>query len=165
MGMFVRALAYMLSHGSDGMRQASEDAVLNANYVRAGLSDLMSLPFGDKPCMHEALFDDRWLKDTGVTTLDFAKAMIDEGFHPMTVYFPLVVHGAMLIEPTESESQSLLDLFIATLRDLAMAAKRGEAERFTGAPFAPRRRLDETRAARQPVLKWTPPKPLAEAAE
>ena len=103
MGMFVRALAYMLSHGSDGMRQASEDAVLNANYVRAGLADLMSLPFGDQPCMHEALFDDRWLEGTGVTTLDFAKAMIDEGYHPMTMYFPLVVHGAMLIEPTESE--------------------------------------------------------------
>ena len=88
------------------MRQASEDAVLNANYVRAGLSDLMSLPFGDQPCMHEVLFDDRWLQGTGLTTLDFAKAMIDEGYHPMTVYFPLVVHGAMLIEPTESESEA-----------------------------------------------------------
>jgi glycine dehydrogenase subunit 2 len=166
MGMYVRALAYMLSHGADGMRQASEDAVLNANYVRAGLSDLMSLPFGDKPCMHEVLFDDAWLKDTGVTTLDFAKAMIDEGYHPMTMYFPLVVHGAMLIEPTESESKASLDLFIAALRDLAMAAKRGDAERFTGAPYhAPRRRLDETRAARQPILKWVPPAPVAEAAE
>jgi glycine dehydrogenase subunit 2 len=166
MGMYVRALAYMLSHGSDGMRQASEDAVLNANYVRAGLSDLMSLPFGDKPCMHEVLFDDAWLKDTGITTLDVAKAMIDEGYHPMTMYFPLVVHGAMLIEPTESESKASLDLFVATLRDLAMAAKRGDTERFTGAPYhAPRRRLDETRAARSPVLKWTPPAPVQEAAE
>jgi glycine dehydrogenase subunit 2 len=166
MGMYVRALSYMLSHGSDGMKQASEDAVLNANYIRAGLSDLMSLPFGDKPCMHEVLFDDAWLKDTGVTTLDFAKAMIDEGYHPMTMYFPLVVHGAMLIEPTESESKASLDLFVATLRDLAMSAKRGDTERFTGAPYhAPRRRLDETRAARSPVLKWTPPAPVAEAAE
>ncbi len=167
MGMFVRALAYMLSHGGDGMRQASEDAVLNANYVRAGLSDLMSLPFGDKPCMHEVLFDDHWLEGTGVTTLDVAKAMIDEGYHPMTVYFPLVVHGAMLIEPTESESKASLDLFIATLRDLAMAAKRGDTARFKGAPFhAPRRRLDETRAAREPVLRWLPPKPVpAQAAE
>ncbi|HVL72434.1 MAG TPA: aminomethyl-transferring glycine dehydrogenase subunit GcvPB [Beijerinckiaceae bacterium] len=164
MGMYVRALSYMLAHGSDGMRQASEDAVLNANYVRSCLSDLMSLPFGDKPCMHEVLFDDAWLKDTGVTTLDFAKAMIDEGYHPMTMYFPLVVHGAMLIEPTESESKASLDLFVAALRDLAMRAKRGETERFTGAPFhAPRRRLDETRAARQPVLRWTPPQPAAEA--
>lgn len=166
MGMYVRALAYMLSHGSDGMKQASEDAVLNANYIRAGLSDLMSLPFGDKPCMHEVLFDDAWLKGTGVSTLDFAKAMIDEGYHPMTMYFPLVVHGAMLIEPTESESKSALDLFVAALRDLAMSAKAGETERFTGAPYhAPRRRLDETRAARNPVLRWTPPQPVKEAAE
>ncbi len=166
MGMYVRALAYMLSHGSDGMKQASEDAVLNANYIRAGLRDLMSQPFGDKPCMHEALFDDTWLKDSGVSTLDFAKAMIDEGYHPMTMYFPLVVHGAMLVEPTESESKASLDLFIASMRDLAQAAKRGETERFTGAPFhAPRRRLDETRAARQPILKWTPPAPMQEAAE
>ncbi|WOJ88270.1 aminomethyl-transferring glycine dehydrogenase subunit GcvPB [Methylocapsa polymorpha] len=156
MGMFVRALAYMLSHGADGLRQASEDAVLSANYIRASLADLMSQPFGDRLCMHEALFDDAWLKPTGLTTLDFAKALIDEGFHPMTVYFPLVAHGAMLIEPTESESKASLDLFIATLRDLAFAARRGETERFVDAPFyAPRRRLDETRAARNPVLKWT----------
>ena len=144
-----RARLYAQSHGSDGIRQASEDAVLNANYIRASLPIVMSLPFGDQPCMHEALFDDAWLKDTGVTTLDFAKAMIDEGYHPMTVYFPLVVHGAMLIEPTESESKASLDLFIATLRDLAMSARKRETERFAGAPYhAPRRRLDETRAAR-----------------
>jgi len=166
MGMFVRAMAYMLSHGADGLRQASEDAVLNANYVRAQLSDLMSLPFGDRPCMHEVLFDDRWLEGTGITTLDFAKAMIDEGFHPMTVYFPLVVHGAMLIEPTESESKQSLDQLIASLRGLAEAAKAGDAARFTDAPrFAPRRRLDETRAAREPKLRWTPPMPHKEAAE
>ena len=127
MGMFVRALAFILSHGSDGLRQAAEDAVLSANYVRASLVDVMSAPFGDRVCMHEALFDDRWLKDFGLTTLDFAKAMIDEGYHPMTVYFPLVVHGAMLIEPTESESKASLDLFIMTLRDLAFAAKAGDA--------------------------------------
>jgi glycine dehydrogenase subunit 2 len=157
MGMFVRTLAYMLSHGADGMRQASEDAVLAANYVRAGLSDIFSQPFGDQPCMHEVLFDDKFLKDTGVTTLDFAKAMIDEGFHPMTVYFPLVAHGAMLIEPTESESKASLDLFIATLRNLAEAAKRGDAARFKEAPrLAPRRRLDETKAAREPRLRWKP---------
>jgi glycine dehydrogenase subunit 2 len=166
MGMFVRAMSFMLSHGADGMRQASEDAVLNANYVRASLADLMSLPFGNRACMHEALFDDHWLEGTGITTLDFAKAMIDEGYHPMTVYFPLVVHGAMLIEPTESESKASLDLFIAALRDLAMAAKRGDTARFSGAPYhAPRRRLDETRAARSPVLRWSPPAPQSEAAE
>jgi glycine dehydrogenase subunit 2 len=163
MGMFVRALAYILSHGADGLAKASEDAVLAANYLRVGLSDLMSAPFGDKLCMHEALFDDTWLKDTGLTTLDFAKAMIDEGFHPMTIYFPLVVHGAMLIEPTESESRVSLELFLATLRDLAMRALRGETERFLGAPFyAPRTRLDETSAARKPVLRWRPPEPVEE---
>jgi glycine dehydrogenase subunit 2 len=166
MGMFVRALSYMLAHGSDGMRQASEDAVLNANYVRVGLQDLMSLPFGQRACMHEVLFDDRWLDGTDVSTLDFAKAMIDEGYHPMTVYFPLVVHGAMLIEPTESESKASLDLFVAALRDLAMAAKRGDRSRFAGAPYyAPRRRLDETRAARQPVLRWSAPASHSAAAE
>jgi glycine dehydrogenase subunit 2 len=166
MGMFVRALAYMLSHGADGMRQASEDAVLNANYVRVSLADLMSLPFGNRPCMHEVLFDDRWMEGTGVTTLDFAKAMIDEGYHPMTVYFPLVVHGAMLVEPTESESKASLDAFIAALRALADAAKAGDVSRFRDAPrFAPRGRLDETKAAREPRLRWSPPQARQEAAE
>ena len=164
MGMFVRALAYMLSHGADGVRQASEDAVLSANYILASLSDVMSAPFGG-PCMHEALFDDSFLEGTGVTTLDFAKAMIDEGFHPMTMYFPLVVHGAMLIEPTESESKESLDQFIHVLRELAKEAKAGKRERFDGAPhLAPRRRLDETAAARKPVLRWKP-KDLPQAAE
>ncbi|MGJ0397048.1 MAG: aminomethyl-transferring glycine dehydrogenase subunit GcvPB [Methylocystis sp.] len=157
MGMFVRALAYMLAHGADGLAQASKDAVLAANYVRASLRDLMTQPFGDRICMHEVLFDDAWLRGTGVTTLDFAKAMIDEGYHPMTIYFPLVAHGAMLIEPTESESKASLDLFIATLRDLAHSAKAGDMTRFTQAPrLAPRRRVDETLAARKPVLRWTP---------
>src|SRR6516165_2680327 len=135
MGMFVRAFAYMLSHGADGLRQASDDAVLNANYVRASLADLMSLPYGNRPCMHEALFDDAWLKPTGLSTLDFAKAMIDEGYHPMTIYFPLVVHGALLIEPTESQAKEDLDLFIATLRSLAERARSGSAvEEFKAAP-------------------------------
>jgi glycine dehydrogenase subunit 2 len=156
MGMFVRAIAYMLSHGGDGIRQASEDAVLNANYVLARLKPEMSPAF-DGYCMHECLFDDDFLNGTGVDTLDFAKAMIDEGFHPMTMYFPLVVHGAMLIEPTESESKEELDRFCDSLIALAKAAKRGEKERFKAAPiFSPRRRLDETKAARKPVLRWTP---------
>jgi glycine dehydrogenase subunit 2 len=158
MGMFVRAMSYMLAHGADGLRQASEDAVLNANYVRAALADVMSLPFGDRPCMHEVLFDDTWLEGTGVTVIDLAKALIDEGYHPMTVYFPLVVQGAMLIEPTESESKASLDLFVATLRDLALAVRHGDRARFADAPsHAPRRRLDETRAARMPVLRWAAP--------
>jgi len=165
MGMFTRALSYMLSHGRDGVRQASEDAVLSANYILASLKDVMSAPFGDGPCMHEALFDDSFLEGTGVTTLDFAKAMIDEGYHPMTMYFPLVVHGAMLIEPTESESKESLDRFIHVLRSLALEAKAGKTARFDGAPhFAPRRRLDETLAARKPVLRWKPDA-LKEAAE
>ncbi len=166
MGMFVRALAYMLSHGADGIRQASEDAVLNANYILARLKDVMSPAFGG-PCMHEALFDDSFLKDTGVSTLDFAKAMIDEGYHPMTMYFPLVVHGAMLIEPTESESKDSLDAFIASLRHLAQLAKKGDqAPFFHAAPrLTPRRRLDETRAARSPILRWKPQTATAQAAE
>lgn len=158
MGMFVRAYAYMLSHGADGLRQVAEDAVLNANYIKACLSDVMTPAFPEGPCMHEALFDDRWLEGTGVTTLDFAKAMIDEGFHPMTMYFPLVVHGAMLIEPTETESRQELDRFCEALRTLAQAAKSGDVERFKAAPvLAPLRRLDETLAARKPRLTWSYP--------
>ncbi|WES32237.1 aminomethyl-transferring glycine dehydrogenase subunit GcvPB [Varunaivibrio sulfuroxidans] len=154
MGMFIRSLAYMLSHGADGLRRASGDAVLSANYLLASLQDVMSASFPG-PCMHEALFDDHFLKDTGVTTLDFAKAMIDEGFHPMTMYFPLVVHGALLMEPTESESKETLDQYIATLRALCARAKSGDIQTFKDAPrFTPRRRLDETAAARKPVLRW-----------
>jgi glycine dehydrogenase subunit 2 len=166
MGMFVRALTYMLSHGADGIRQASNDAVLNANYVMARLKDVMT-PAYDGPCMHECLFDDRFLKDTGVTTLDFAKAMIDEGYHPMTMYFPLVVHGAMLIEPTESESKDSIDQFVATMQALAARARAKEVEHFRAAPrLTPRRRLDETRAARSPVLRWKKPAaPMPQAAE
>jgi len=165
MGMFVRAMAYMLSHGADGLRQVAEDSVLNANYILASLKDVMSAPF-EGPCMHEALFDDSFLKGTGVTTLDIAKAMIDEGYHPMTMYFPLVVHGAMLIEPTETEPKEALDQFIGALRHLALEAKAGRTERFVGAPYlAPRRRLDETLAARKPKLRWSPAEQTAQAAE
>lgn len=157
MGMFVRALSYMLSHGADGLKQATEDAVLNANYIQASLSDVMSVAFGGV-CMHEALFDDSFLAGTGVETLDFAKAMIDEGYHPMTMYFPLVVQGAMLIEPTESESKAELDRFIAVMRSLAKKAKAGEVDMFKSAPnYAPLRRLDETQAARKPILRWREP--------
>ena len=164
MGMFVRALSYMMSHGADGLRQVAEDAVLNANYIRVGVADLMPAAFPGT-CMHEVLIDDTFLKDTGVTTLDFAKALIDEGYHPMTIYFPLVVHGAMLIEPTETESKEGLDRFIAVLRALAEDARAGRVGRFREAPvFAPRRRLDETQAARRPVLSWRPEAP-AQAAE
>jgi glycine dehydrogenase subunit 2 len=155
MGMYIRALSYMLSHGADGLRQVAEDAVLNANYIKASFIDVMSAPYPDGPCMHEALFDDSWMQDSGVTTLDFAKALIDEGFHPMTMYFPLVVHGAMLIEPTETESKSELDRFIKVVRALAQAVRSGDAQRFKAAPhLAPMQRLDETRAARSPKLTF-----------
>ncbi len=167
MGMFVRALSYMMSLGGDGLRQMSGDAVLNANYVRAMLEDTAT-PSYEGPCMHEVLFDDRFLKDTGVATLDFAKALIDEGYHPMTMYFPLVVHGAMLVEPTETESKASLDRFIAVFKGLAWRAKSGDAEHFRGVPrLTPRRRLDETAAARRPVLCWRPSEdePKGEAAE
>ena len=131
--------------------------MLNANYVKRAACAPDALPFGDRPCMHEALFDDALLEGTGVTTLDFAKAMIDEGFHPMTMYFPLVVHGAMLIEPTESEPKQTLDRFVTTLRQLAEAARAGDIGRFKEAPrLAPGRRLDETEAAREPKLRWKP---------
>ena len=165
MGMFTRALTYILSHGADGLKQVAEDAVLNANYILRSLEDVLDAPFAHSgPCMHEALFSDKGFTND-LTTLDLAKGMIDEGYHPMTMYFPLVVHGAMLVEPTESESKDSLDLFINTLADLAKSAKEGDVERFSGAPYlAPMRRLDETQAARKPVLTWSPPAP-AQAAE
>jgi glycine dehydrogenase subunit 2 len=159
MGMFTRALAYILSHGADGLRQASGDAVLNANYILAGLRDTLTPAFPGT-CMHEALFNDAFLDGTGVSTLDFAKAMIDEGYHPMTMYFPLVVHGALLMEPTETESKDGLDQYIQVVKGLAERAKAGDAAYFEGAPYhTPRRRLDETLAARSPVLKWKPEEP------
>jgi len=154
MGMFTRALTYILSHGADGLRQVAEDAVLNANYVLRSLSDVLDAPYADSgPCMHEALFSDAGLA-AGFSTLDIAKGLIDEGFHPMTVYFPLVVHGAMLVEPTETESKARLDRFIASLRFVAERARAGDAALKAAPYLAPRRRLDETLAARKPVLGW-----------
>jgi len=155
MGMFVRALSYMMSHGADGLARVSEDAVLNANYVLASLKDIYTAPFADGgPCMHEALFSDDFLDGTGLSTLDLAKAMIDEGFHPMTMYFPLVVHGAMLVEPTETESKASLDQLIGAMRHIA-TAMLADPDAWRSAPhLAPRRRLDETLAARKPVLGW-----------
>ena len=164
MGMFTRALTYILSHGANGLRQVAEDAVLNANYVLRSLDDVLDAPFGAAgPCMHEALFSDDGLPD-GFSTLDMAKGLIDEGYHPMTVYFPLVVHGAMLVEPTETESKAALDQFIGALRHVAERARVGDAALKTAPHFAPRSRLDETGAARKPVLVWKDA-PLAEAAE
>nr|WP_241527359.1 aminomethyl-transferring glycine dehydrogenase subunit GcvPB [Sphingomonas turrisvirgatae] len=164
MGMFTRALTYILSHGADGLRQVAEDSVLNANYVLRSLEDVLDAPFAKSgPCMHEAIFSDRGLPE-GFSTLDIAKGLIDEGFHPMTVYFPLVVHGAMLVEPTETESKAALDQFIGAFRSVAERAKAGDAALKSAPHFAPRRRLDETLAARKPVLVWKAPA-QAEAAE
>ena len=163
MGMFSRALTYILSHGADGLLQVAEDAVLNANYVLRSLEDVLDAPFANAgPCMHEALFSDNGLAE-GFSTLDIAKGLIDEGFHPMTVYFPLVVHGAMLVEPTETESKAALDQFIGALRSVALRAKQGDPSLHSAPHFAPRRRLDETQAARKPVLVWT--EPVVEQAE
>jgi len=155
MGMFTRALAYMLSHGADGLKQVAEDAVLNANYILRSMEDILHAPFAESgPCMHEALFGDRDFAN-GLSTLDLAKGLIDEGFHPMTVYFPLVVHGAMLVEPTETESKASMDQFVTAFRSLVERAKKGD-ETLRQAPYyAPRRRLDETMAARKPKLSWT----------
>jgi glycine dehydrogenase subunit 2 len=164
MGMFTRALTYILSHGADGLRQVAEDAVLNANYILRSLDQTLDAPFGASgPCMHEALFSDNGLA-TGFSTIDIAKGLIDEGFHPMTMYFPLVVHGAMLIEPTETESKAAIDQFVAALRSVAERAKAGDVSLKSAPHFAPRSRLDETLAARKPVLVWKD-RPLAEAAE
>ena len=155
MGMFVRALAYLMSHGGDGLAQVAEDAVLNANYVRVGLQDHYSMPY-DGICMHEVLCDDQFLKQTEVKTLDVAKTLIDEGFHPMTIYFPLIASGAMLIEPTETETKDTLDQFIGAMVKIANQATSKNASALHKAPkYAPRKRLDETKAARNPILRWT----------
>ncbi|MCC2979115.1 aminomethyl-transferring glycine dehydrogenase subunit GcvPB [Sphingomonas sp. IC4-52] len=165
MGMFTRALTYILSHGADGLRQVAEDAVLNANYVLRSLEDTLDAPFAfSGPCMHEAIFSDEGFPE-GFSTIDVAKALIDEGFHPMTMYFPLVVHGAMLVEPTETESKAALDQFIGALRSVAQRAKAGDQSLKTAPHFAPRSRLDETLAARKPKLVWKPPVVTSEAAE
>ncbi len=153
-GMHVRALTYILSHGADGLKQVSEDAVLNANYILSQLKDDYHVPY-EGPCMHECLLTDKRQKDAGITTLDIAKTLIEHGMHPMTVYFPLVVSGAMLIEPTETESKEALDRFIAVMKMIAAGVKAGNVDKFHDYPqSAPRRRLDEVKAAREPQLRW-----------
>ncbi|MEM9501983.1 MAG: aminomethyl-transferring glycine dehydrogenase subunit GcvPB [Pseudomonadota bacterium] len=157
MGMFTRALTYMLSHGADGLKQVAEDAVLNANYILRSLQDILYAPFADSgPCMHEALFGDKDFGG-GLSTLDLAKGLIDEGYHPMTVYFPLVVHGAMLVEPTETESKASIDQFITAFRSVTQRALAGDESLKQAPYYAPRRRLDETAAARKPKLAWSEP--------
>jgi len=153
-GMLVRAYAYLRSLGPDGLRRCSEMAVLNANYLLARLRGHFHVPY-DSTVMHECVLSDHALADTGIT-MDLAKRLIDYGYHPPTIYFPLIVHGALMIEPTESESLEGLDRFVETLLAVEREA-RENPDRVRSAPHHTRRsRLDETRAARKPILRWQP---------
>jgi glycine dehydrogenase subunit 2 len=154
-GVLVRALAYILAHGGEGLRNATLDAVLNANYVRKGLEGCYALPY-DAPSMHECVLSDDLQAAAGVRTGDIAKRLIDYGFHPYTVSFPLIVHGALMIEPTETEDKRELDALVDALRSIAEEA-RANPELVRAAPHNTRiRRVDEVRAARKPVLRWKP---------
>jgi glycine dehydrogenase subunit 2 len=154
-GMAVRALAYMLANGPEGLRQTTEDAVLNANYIRTQLRDSYELPY-DQPCMHECVFSDRRQAEKGVRTMDIAKRLIDYGFHPYTTAFPLIVPGALMIEPTESASKGELDAFIDALQTIAEEVEK-DPEFVLKAPYTTRvTRLDEVAAARKPILRWKP---------
>jgi glycine dehydrogenase subunit 2 len=154
-GMFIRALAYILANGPDGLRQTTEDAVLNANYIRKKLEDVYELPY-QTGSMHEVVFSDKRQAAKGVKTGDIAKRLIDYGFHPYTVSFPMIVHGALMIEPTESESLEELDLFIAAMRSIAQEVEE-TPELVKSAPHSTRvSRLDEVQAARKPILRWRP---------
>ena len=153
-GVLVRALAYTLAYGP-GIRQATEDAVLNANYIRKKLEDVYDLPF-NLPSMHEVVFSDARQKKNGVSTMDIAKRLIDYGFHPYTTAFPLIVPGAMMIEPTESESKQECDLFVDAMRSIAEEAASNPEIVKTAPHSTTVGRLDEVGAARKPVLRWKP---------
>lgn len=151
--VIVKALAYILSLGSKGLEEISEVAVLNSNYIRKSLEKEYFLKY-KTPTLHECVFSDMFQKKHGVTNLDIAKRLIDFGLHPPTMSFPLVVHGALMIEPTETESKRDLDLFIDAMKKIAKEAKENP-EVLKSAPHTSYvRRMDETKAARQPVLKW-----------
>jgi glycine dehydrogenase subunit 2 len=153
-GVLLRALAYTLAYGP-GIRQATEDAVMNANYIRKNLEECFDLPY-PSPSMHEVVFSDAKQRINGVTTIDIAKRLVDYGFHPYTTAFPLIVHGALMIEPTESESKEECDLFIEAMRAIAQEAET-KPEIVKTAPHCTRvGRLDEVSAARKPVLRWKP---------
>src|SRR6476469_4196151 len=154
-GMMVRALSYIYTHGAEGLKEATEAAVLNARYLDHRLQDTYDKPFASD-CMHEVIFSQKNQAKTDVHTLDIAKRLIDYGFHPMTVYFPLVVDGAMLIEPTESVGRADLDAFAQAMLDIDAEA-RENPELVIAAPHSTRiGRLDEAAAARKPVLRWKP---------
>ncbi len=153
-GMHIRALTYMLSHGADGLQKVAEDSVLSANYILSKLKDLYHVPF-EGNCMHECLLTDKLQKAKGISTLDIAKALVEYGIHPMTVFFPLVVQGAMLIEPTETETKETIDQFIDTMIFIAKEIESSKGDRFHNYPIStPRRRLDDVRAAKNPILTW-----------
>jgi glycine dehydrogenase subunit 2 len=154
-GMFVRALAYIMANGPDGLRHTTEDAVLNNNYLRKRLEGAFDLPYST-PTMHETVFSDKLQAQNGIKTGDIAKRLIDYGFHPYTVSFPLVVPGALMIEPTESEPLEELDQFVEAMQAIAQEAIESP-ELVKEAPhFTRLSRLDETAAARKPVLRWKP---------
>jgi glycine dehydrogenase subunit 2 len=155
-GVLVRAYAYIRAHGASGLREVSDDAVLAANYLKSRLVGTYDLPY-DRPCKHEFVASAATLKArTGVRTLDIAKRLIDYGYHPPTIYFPLIVDEGMLIEPTETESVETIDAFADAL--IAIAAEAvSDPEMVKAAPHtAPVKRLDEATAARQPNLRWRP---------
>jgi glycine dehydrogenase subunit 2 len=153
-GVLLRANAYISAFGHNHLHKIAEDAVLNANYVLNRLKDAYHVPFAGL-CKHECLLTDELQNKHGVKTLDIAKRLIDLGFHPMTVYFPLIVHGAMLIEPTETESRETLDAFCDAMLEIAALCEAGDTDVLHEAPVKPfRRRLDETQAARKPILVW-----------
>jgi glycine dehydrogenase subunit 2 len=152
-GMMARALAYIQTHGADGLKEATEAAVLNARYISYALADDFDKPF-QSDCMHEAIFSHKKQSRKGVHTLDIAKRLIDYGFHPMTIYFPLIVEGAMLIEPTESVGRADLDAFIDAMKSIAQETIE-DPQLVIDAPHTTRiGRLDEATAARKPVLRW-----------
>ena len=155
-GVLVRAYTYILSLGGDGLEEATRMALLNANYLRKKLEKTYHIAYNE-PCMHECIFTDRLQQRSGVTTLDIAKRLLDYGHHPPTIYFPLVVSGALMIEPTETETPETLDSFIDAMVAIAQEAKE-DPELVKQAPYStPVRRLDEARAARRPILRWEPP--------
>jgi glycine dehydrogenase subunit 2 len=154
-GVLIRALAYCLSHGHQGLKAATLRAILNANYLRKALEDTFHLEY-TTPTLHEVVFDDSKQTSQDVHTLDIAKRLLDYGFHPPTIYFPLIVHGALMIEPTESESKEELDAFIGAMKSIAQEALENPELLHQAPVSTPVRRLDETTAARKPVLRWTP---------
>ncbi len=152
--IMVRAYSYIRRMGGEGLKRASETAILNANYIKERLKGTYQLAF-DRPCMHECVFSDKLQQADGVSTMDVAKRLIDYGYHPPTVYFPLVVPGAIMVEPTETESLETMDKFIEAMKAIAQEAKTNP-ELLKNAPANTKvQRVDETRAAREPVLKWT----------